>query len=724
MKILRINVVLLCVCAIGFAAADTDKLTFRQAMVEYGRGMFKPLPRILQWLDKGHYLEMRGMEVLSVNARTGKTRTYFSMQDHPLLTKAKLSLNAALDWTPDNDTACFLKNDKLYVYNLTRKELIMPEVGPGIQNPRLAPDGSAVAFTQKHDLYVYHMASKKTRRLTTDGSDVILNGYASWVYYEEILGRRSQYCAFWWGPDSKRIAFLRFDQSRVPVFPITRSDGVYPELERQYYPKPGAPNPEARLGVAEVQSGDIQWMKVPDKGEHYVAHPRWSRDGATLYYQWMNRGQDQLKVLRWRKPGQEPREVFSWSRPTWVDFLEDRDLAILDNGGLVIRCARGDWYHLYYVSPSGRERQLTRGDWTVQSIHHVNEKRREILFSAARRDSTQSQGFRISLKGAGMKCLTPEDGWHILTPAPDGRLFLDRHSAMTRPDRLDLRDDRGRLVRRLGDSASPQVKTFKMDRRRLLRIPAGDGVELPVMLLLPPDFDPEKSYPLVLNVYGGPGAMTVRNSFIGRRSIAGLYLAQMGIIVVAADHRGAGHHGRAGMDLMHRRLGYWEIHDYTKVVEFLKSKPWVDGKHIGISGGSYGGYVAALALAKAPEVFNFGIASFSVTDWKLYDSVYTERYMDTPEENPQGYTAASVLEYVKTYTGGLRLVHGTLDDNVHLQNSLQLLDRLQDASKPVEFMAFPGERHGFRGPKRIFEARCSLDFWSRSFFGRPWSEDE
>ncbi|HDP94031.1 MAG TPA: S9 family peptidase [Candidatus Aminicenantes bacterium] len=724
MKIFGNVLALLCVFAIGMGAADKDKLSFQQAVVENGRGLLKPLPRVISWLNNSHYLEMRETKVMSINARSGKSTLFFNIKDHSELAKHQLTLMNALDWTADRGTACFLKDGKLLIYRMATRELLSPEVGEKIRTPRFSPDGEAVAFTRDNDLYVYYLDSASIQRITIDGSETILNGYASWVYYEEILGRRGRYRAFWWGPRSQRIAFLRFDQSKVPVFSITRSDGVYPELERQYYPKPGFPNPEARLGVADLANGTINWLAVPHQGEHYVAHPRWSKDGNALYYQWMNRGQDQLKLLRWRGPDAEPQEIFSHNRSTWVEFLEEPDLAILNKGALVIRCARGDWAHLFYVSPRGQVRQLTRGNWAVRAIHHVDEKRREIFFSAAHRDSAQSHGYRISLSGENMRCLTPGPGWHSLTTAPDGRLFLDRHSALDRPDKLDLRDFQGKLVRAIGDSDSANVARLKLDRMQLLRVPAGEGFELPMLLLLPPDFSAEKSYPVILKVYGGPGAMSVRNAFPGSRGMSGFFLAQMGIVVVAADHRGAGHHGKVGMDQMHRRLGHWEIHDTTKVVEFLTSKPWVDAERIGISGGSYGGYVTALALASAPEVFHFGIASFSVTDWKLYDSVYTERYMDTPEENPDGYKKASVLEYIDNYRGGLRLVHGTLDDNVHMQNSLQLLNILQDAGKPVEFMAFPGERHGFRGPKQLFDSRCSIDFWSRMFFCRPWSEAE
>jgi len=721
-RILRFVVVALCIFSLGLGAVEVKKLTFQQAMVAYGRGLLKPLPRVTSWLDNETWLEMRGMKVLAVNARNGSSRVFFDAKDHPELTKQGLSLMAAVDFSKDHDSACFLDEDKLVVYRFSSGKMLFPEVGKGVLTPRLSPDGRKVAYTRENDLYVHDLESGETRRLTKDGSDVILNGYASWVYYEEILGRRSQYCAFWWGPRSRRVAFLRFDQSKVPVFNMTRSEGVYPELERQYYPKAGAPNPEARLAVADLDSGNIHWLKVPGDGDHYVAHPRWSSDGSHLYFQWLNRGQDHLKVYHWGGPNSEVAEVYSQKRSTWVDFLEDDDLALLERGGLIIRAARGDWHHLFRVSTNGRVQPLTRGEWGVGSILQVNEKRGEVLFTASREDSTQSRAYRVSLKGSGLRCLTPQPGWHTVTPSPDGRWLLDRHSALDRPARLDLRDHRGRLVRNLGDSATPAVTEYKLDRVKLMRAPAGDGVMLPLLMVTPPEFDPEKKYPVILQVYGGPGAMSVRNGFPGYRWIPAFYLSQMGVVVVAADHRGAGHHGQAGMDQMHRKLGHWEIHDYSKVVEFLKTKSWIDGKRIGISGGSYGGYVSALALARAPEVFQFGIASFSVTDWKLYDSVYTERYMDTPDENPEGYKTGSVLEHVKTYRGGLRLVHGTMDDNVHIQNSLQLLDLLQDAGKPVEFMAFPGERHGFRGLKRGFDSRCSLDFWSRMFFGRAWSE--
>ena len=723
MKIPRVLFLILFGIVSVAQGADPDVLSFHQAYVEYGRGLMTPLPRVIKWIDARNYLEFKGTKILSVDARSGKSRVFLNPMAHPRLVQEKVRIQAVADTTADQRTICLVRNNRLVVYAMESKEWRVLDTGEGgVENPKFSPDGKSVAFTRSGDLFVTCLDSGKTRRLTTDGSDVILNGYASWVYYEEILGRRSRYRAFWWGPESGRIAYLRFDQSKVPVFPITRSEGIYPELEKQRYPKPGAANPTARLGVVDLRSGTTEWMVVPDDVDHYVAFPRWSPDGKSMYYQWMNRGQDHLRVYRWSGPGTEARQVYEEKQDSWVEFFGPRDMVILRDGSLVIRTSTSGWHHIYHVGPAGHVRPLTTGEWTVKSIAHVDSSGRNLLITASRETSTMTRVYRLSLRKGKLQLLTPEPGSHSITPSPDGRMFLDSYSAVNQPARMVLRSAAGRILRTLGDARTPEVARLKLDRGELIRIPTADGTMLPALRILPPDFDPQKKYPVVLAVYGGPGAASVADRFPGARGLSSFYLSQLGVIVVAVDHRGAGHHGKKGMALMHRRLGYWELHDLIEAVRFFRKQPYVDGKRIGITGGSYGGYVTALALVKAPEYFSCGIASFSVMDWKLYDSVYTERYMDTPEENPEGYRLGSVLEYIDTYKGGLRVVHGSMDDNVHMQNSLQFLDKVQDAGKSVEFMLFPGERHGFRGPKRFAEARYGLDFWSRRFFNHPWTE--
>lgn len=307
---------------------------------------------------------------------------------------------------------------------------------------------------------------------------------------------------------------------------------------------------------------------------------------------------------------------------------------------------------------------------------------------------------------------------HRVSVSPGGSWFTDFHSALGVPPRLLLWRGDGRLQRQLGDSRTDKLAEYDLGRAELFRIPTSDGLQLPAAWILPPGFDPSTRYPVVLNVYGGPGAASVGNAF--GRGFAEYYLAQQGIIVMTFDHRGSGHFGKKGEDLMHRQLGKWELNDLQEAVRHLRSLPFVDGQRIGITGGSYGGYVAALALLRAGDLFRCGIADFAVTDWRLYDSVYTERYMDTPEQNPDGYRDSSLLHAVDGYRGGLRIAHGSMDDNVHMQNALQLIDRLQDAGKSVELMIYPGERHGFRGPKSVEYRRANLDFWCRHFFNRPF----
>jgi dipeptidyl-peptidase-4 len=270
------------------------------------------------------------------------------------------------------------------------------------------------------------------------------------------------------------------------------------------------------------------------------------------------------------------------------------------------------------------------------------------------------------------------------------------------------------VLRSLGESATPALAGYALGRAEIFRIPAADGLQLPAAWILPPGFAAGNQYPVVLSIYGGPGARSVLDAF--PRRLDDHYLAQQGIIVLAVDHRGAGHFGKKAMEGMHRCLGKWEMADYGSAVAWLRTQPFVDGDRIGISGGSYGGYVAALALASAPDLFACGIAEFAVTDWTLYDSVYTERYMDTPAENPEGYRQGSVLSHAGTYRGGLRLTHGSMDDNVHMQNSLQLLDALLDLGKTVELMVYPGERHGIRGKKAAESAVSAVEFWKRHFF--------
>jgi dipeptidyl-peptidase 4 len=720
MKVIVWLVLLLVLAPLVWAAdAPPKKLTFEQAFLFQGEPLLEKLPPVIGWLDGQRYLEMSDNKVLAVTAASGKTATYFDPAVHPVLQQAGLNPQLADDRTSDWKNLLFHKGNELILYSLaggklTRWPLELPAEP---QNPTLSPDGRSAAFTAAGDLYVTDLAAGKTTRVTRDGSEQILNGYASWVYYEEILGRRSRYRAFWWSPKGDRIAFLRFDQAAVPVFPLFQVTGDYGKLENQRYPKAGYANPVVRLGVWTRGQADVGWLDLATRDDDYLAFPAWTASGDAFYLQWMNHAQDTLRVYSCPAAGGKPSLVYQETQPSWVAFFDDGKFEPLRKGGFLAVTDKGGWSHLLRVDAAGRERFLTAGEWAVSGIAEVDETGGRVLFTARHDASTETGLFAVGLDGRGLKRLTPAGGSHYPLVAPGGTFIIDRWSAIDRPTRMDLLGGTGKPVRILGDSDGGKLKEYLLGREELFRIPTSDGWQLPARWCLPANLDKGKKYPLVFQVYGGPGAPVVSNSF--SRGWASHYLAAEGVITIAVDHRGSGHFGKKGEALMHRRLGFWELNDLTEAVHWLvKTYPFVDPARIGITGGSYGGYVAALAVVKAGDVFPYGIADFGVMDWRLYDSVYTERFMDTPTENPEGYKDASVLTWVDRYKGGLRLAHGTMDDNVHMQNSLQLLDKILSTGKTVEFMLYPGERHGFRGPKTAEYNRSTLAFWLSRFFGR------
>jgi dipeptidyl-peptidase-4 len=400
-----------------------------------------------------------------------------------------------------------------------------------------------------------------------------------------------------------------------------------------------------------------------------------------------------------------------------VDFLEAGDFQPLSGGSFLLLSSKSGWKHMYHVHAGGLEKIVTSGNWSVNQIEFVDEKKGLVFVSADKEASTRIDLYRVSLRGGPLQRLTRLDGTHSITFSPAGSYFLDRFSSAQQPPLIQLCVRAGTVLRPLGASATPVLRRSALGKVEIFKIPASDGLQLPAVWILPPGFKAEKRYPVVLSVYGGPGSRSVVDAF--PRRLDDYFLAQQGIIVLKVDHRGSGHFGKQGMEAMHRCLGKWEIADYSSAAAYLRTLPFVDGAKIGITGGSYGGYVTALALAAAPDLFACGIADFAVSDWLLYDSVYTERYMDLPAENPEGYRQASVLSHLQTYRGGLFLIHGSMDDNVHMQNTLQLLNGLLDLGKSAELMVYPGERHGVRGIKSIEYFRSALEFWKRKFFSAP-----
>lgn len=703
---------------------ELKTLTYEQANLNKGERLFTQPTPILGWADDTSWYAMKETRLMKTDALSGKETLVLDGAAYAPLIQKGFSLMRPDDRTADFKKFLFVNDGDVYILDVA-----LPNAQPAPltqtpgeeKTPCFSPDGTQAAWTLDGNLFVCDLKSLKITQLTEDGGEEILNGYASWVYFEEILGRRTAYRAFWWSPDSRKIVFIRFDQSKVPVFPLFNANGIYGQLEKQRYPKPGYPNPEVKLGVADSQAGKVVWIPFQDANEHYLAFPVWNKKSDALFFQWMNRGQDHIKIYRYALADEKLTPVYDEQQKAWVEFFGDDDLVVLDNEEIILRSSISGWYHLWRIGKSVAPKPLTSGEWSVAAIELVSEKNKKIYFTAAKEDSTQNDYYCIPLNGGSPRRLTAEQGVHQVQPSTHGSFFLDRYSSASNPGYFELKNNSGKTLRRLADIASPEFKKYRLGKPELFRIKTSDGFNLPAYWILPPDLDKTKKYPVIINIYGGPGAGSVRDAF-SYRALSALYLAQQGVIVFSVDHRGSGHFGKKGMDLMHRNLGKWEMNDYTEAVKFLRSQPFVDPERIGVTGGSYGGYVTALALTCGSEYFKYGVAAFSVTDWALYDSVYTERYMDTPLENPDGYKNFSVLNFIDKYVDGTLLItHGTLDDNVHMQNTIQFIDKVLSAGKTVEFMLYPNERHGY-GSKNQISAKQSIDFWMRKFFGKSVSD--
>ncbi len=690
----------------------------------------RTLPRIIGWADDTHYLFQtydadKRPVIQSVNIRTGKgvvipsRKTDRELLNESLPDSISIGLNDIV--SPDYKSVIFVKENDLFFFTKGDKKLrrltndSIPEV-----NARFSPDGIKIAYTKNKDLYVYDLAAGREIRLTFDASDRIYNGYASWVYMEEILGRSSRYAAFWWSPDGSKIAYLRTDESDVPIFTLNRldePDGIHGKLEQVPYPKAGDPNPKVKMGIADLSSGKTTWVKTDYSIDQYVAWPFWTPDSKKMAIQVLNRDQNDIRFILADPETGDFNEIYNEKRTTWVQFYED--IYVMDNGtGFIVRSYRNDWENLYYYNWEGQLlAQLTNFDWRVNDIVRIDEDKKMVYFTGTGSESTDNHCFRVGLDSRNLLQITKGPGTHNVSISPEGTYFIDTWNNITTPGSIIAYDRKGKMIREIHKYEQLVYDPEKHAKAELLRIKTSDGLfDMPAMITYPLNFDPKKKYPVLFRIYGGPDSKNISsNRWQGENPS---WDAQNGIITFTVDHRGSGHFGKRGLDYMYRSLGKWEILDYIDAVKWLLEKPFVDPARIGITGSSYGGYMTCLALTKGADYWTHGFAGSSVTDYRLYDNIYTERYMDTPQDNPEGYKDGSALIWVKNYKGKLYMTHGDMDDNVHMQNSIYLISRLQDEGKTFQFMLYPNGRHGWRGAKAIHSRNEANNFWLANFFGK------
>lgn len=684
------------------AQAQLKKLS-KQQIFDNIPSLTLPVNEVTGWSDDTHYIEVdKARKLFAVDISTGVKTPYTP--------------------PPKSNVKVFSKDNDIFIQYGVQDPKKLTDNKDEEKNPTLSPDGKYVAFTRNHDLFAVEVESLKEIRYTADATDVIYNGWSSWVYYEEILGRATNYKAFWWAPDSKHLAFMRFDDTKVPMFPIVGATGQHGYTEETRYPKAGDPNPEVKVGFVSTEGGAVTWADFNEKDDQYFGTPYWSFDGSNLMVQWMNRGQDNLKFYSVSPVTGAKKEIYDEKQLSWVDLDFDGRIEYLeDKKHYILKSDKTGWAHFYLYTLAGKLiNPVTTGKWQVSKLIKVDEKNKVIYFTARKEASTRTDFYRVSYNGKSLKRLTFGDFTHNILISPDGSKFISTYSNVSTPSKRTLLDNNGKVIKELSDSKSPDFATYNFGKTEMITIPTDDGYALPAVITYPTDFDQNKRYPVVMSIYGGPNAGTVTNSWKGTGN---QWWANEGIIQIAVDHRASGQFGKEGVALMHRNLGKWEMKDYTTVARWLKAKTWVDGKKLLITGHSYGGYITCMALTMGADDFDFGYAGAPVTSWELYDTNYAERFMDTPQENPEGYKNASVLTYVDKYKGLLRIMHGDMDDNVHVQNTIQLIDKLQNANKHFELMIYPGSRHGFGTAKAPHDKAERIRFYYQNLLNKPIPEE-
>lgn len=648
------------------------------------------LPRFIRWVDNTQFVlnTKRGEDAAPKNYVYNLATKQYSI--------------APAEVVPTEKTVFLKKGDVYLRENGSEMQLTFDATEE--KNPTLSPDGNYVGYTKNNNLYTLSLATKKEVAITSDGATGILNGYASWVYFEEIFGRSTQYRAFWWSPDSKYISFMRFDERKVPMFPIYNSEGQHGFVEETRYPKAGDQNPTVKIGWTTPDGGSITWADFNEMEDQYFGWPIWNPNNNSMWLSWMDRGQNNLKIYELNMTTGSKKPVYTEYQKTWID-LEDRNGGrinfIPNNKGYIAQADASGWNQLYMYDMEGKlQYPITNGKFTILGIRQIDEKNKTIYFTARGIESSaRIDLYSIGFDGKNQKRFTVGDVNNAqVYLSPDAKNFVTVYSNIQTPTTMALINAQKKTVEVLGTATPSNFDATKLAKTELIRIKSADGLfELPALVTWPKNMDPNKKYPLLVSIYGGPNAGTVMDSWSSNPTKEAW--AQEGLIQVAFDHRASGHFGKEGVNYMYRDLGHWEMEDYMTMAKWFIANGQADPTKIAMTGFSYGGYMSTYALTYGASVFTHAMAGGSVTAWELYDSHYTERFMDTPAENPEGYKSSNVMTHLKNFKGVLQLVHGTMDDNVHMQNSIQLLSALQEQGKPVEFMLYPGGRHGWGGAK-------------------------
>jgi dipeptidyl-peptidase-4 len=573
-------------------------------------------------------------------------------------------------------------------------------------DPKLSPDGTHVAFRRNHDLYSLALGSNKVTRLTDDGSPTLLNGEPDWVYPEEL----DLATAYWWSPDSKQIAYMQFDVAREFMYPQVALGGERASFEPERYPQAGTPNADVHIGTVPVSGGATKWMDLGDARGALFARVNWTPDSTGLAVQRFNRVQNQLDLMLAETKTGVARTVIHESDPAWINA--NHLFRFLDNGEFLWGSERDGFRHLYLYSLDGKLRKkLTEGNWEVNSVAGIDEQHQKVYFTSTEASPLERQLYSIGLNGKNRVRISQGAGTHMISMGPTAEYYMDTFSSLTQPPRKTMNSNTGAEFTVYREADTRLTDEYEVLPTEIVTVKAADGTLLYARMIKPAHFEVGKKYPAVVMVYGGPGAQSIHNSW----PAAGWdqVLAHRGFLIWQLDNRGSSGRGHAFETPLNRRMGKTELADQLDGIKYLTGQGFVDAARIGIYGWSYGGYMTLYSMLNAPDVFRAGIAGAPVTNWKNYDTIYTERYLGLPSENAEAYRSSSAAEYAGKLKGKLLILHNFEDDNVLFQNTMQMAEALEKAGKLFDMAIYPQKSHGVGGVFRKQLMEKETDFFEQ-----------
>ncbi len=714
---LRITLLLLCVSAPLLPQTQNTKRPVTLAdllKAPYSRGIISPI-----WSPNGQlFAYSQQGTVFRYDAERQKSKEWFQAtkleaeavkvdESKAFGWQNRRVSSDSIQWFPNNKDILTEAEGDLFVVHANGSHEQLTRTDFAEEDPKLSPNGREVLYRTKSNLYVLDVSSHRTHQLTSDGSATLLNGELDWVYPEELdLGTAS-----WWSPDSKQIAFLQFDVSSEFVYPQTDLTGERALAEPERYPQAGTPNAKVKIGVITLATGQIKWMNVGDTSGALLARVVWFPDSSQLALERLDRVQNQLDLLFCDPPTGDVRTVLHEESKTWINFADN--LYFLKNRPEFLWTSEHEtgFRHIYRYSNKGELlMKLTGGDWEVKKIEAIDEAEQKVYFTSSETSPLESQFYSVSFNGGVRTRLTPEAGVHQIDANFDSSYFVDGFSNETTPPTQSLKSASGEMLSVLHEADRKAAEEFDLLPSEIVTVPSEDGTALYGRLTKPVGFQAGVRYPLIVQVYGGPGVQIIRNEWQGLNMAQ--VLAYSGYLVWEMDNRGSSGRGHKFEEPIFREMGTHEVQDQKLGVEYLVKQGFVDTARVGITGWSYGGYMTIHCLLFAPEVFKVGVAGAPVNDWHNYDTIYTERYMDLPANNSEHYKKSSNVLNADRMQGQLLILHNFEDDNVLFQNTMQMAAAFERAGKVFFMQIYPQKTHGVFGPYRKTLLEAELSFFN------------